>query len=76
MFPVLINGFTEDKNIIYVDNAEFTEGMVRGNSLLILQDEINFQRIERQLNCEILQQKIEKFQSDRGSIYIYIYLVN
>ena len=28
-----------------------------------LQDEIHFQRIERQLKCEILQQKIEKFQS-------------
>jgi hypothetical protein len=28
-----------------------------------LQDEIYFQRIERQLKCEILQQKIEKFQS-------------
>ena len=25
MFPMLINGFTEDENIIYVDNAEFTE---------------------------------------------------
>ena len=28
-----------------------------------LQDEIHFQRIERQLKCEILQQKIKKFQS-------------
>ena len=25
MFPMFLNEFTEDKNIIYVDNAEFTK---------------------------------------------------
>ena len=32
------------------------------NHLKFLKDELHHQRIEQQLNCEILQQKIEKFQ--------------
>jgi hypothetical protein len=32
------------------------------NHVKFLKDEIHFQRIEKQLTCEILQQKIEKFQ--------------
>ena len=33
------------------------------NHVKFLKDEIHFQRIEQQLNCEILQHKIEKFQT-------------